>query len=100
MPNVMNSSVALIGGLACTKRCNDSSETAMSAKEPNPPVNVIRGGLGPYCQMVGATIMGIHLVLIFGDSTTGTEMTSGDRVSVDRLTPYEKGRRKVSNVTI
>ena len=51
------------------------------------------------CQMVGATIMGIHLVLIFGDSTTGTEMTSGDRDSVDRLTPYEKGRRKVSNVT-
>ena len=29
--------------------------------------------------MVGATIMGIHLVLIFGDSTPGTEITSGDR---------------------
>ena len=49
--------------------------------------------------MVGTTIMGIHLVLIFGDSTMGTEVTSGDRDSVDRLTPYEKGRRKVSNVT-
>ena len=48
------------------------------------------------CQMVGTTIMGIHLVLIFGDSTTGTEGTSGDR---DSVTPYEKGRRKVSNVT-
>ena len=40
--------------------------------------------------------MGIHLVLIFGDST---EVTSGDRDSVDRLAPYEKGHRKISNVT-
>ena len=35
--------------------------------------------------------MGIRLVPIFGYPTMGAEVTSGDRESVDQLTPYERG---------